>query len=162
MIPISIIVAVANNGVIGKDNQLLWYIPEDLKRFKSITTGHPVIMGRKTWESLKIKPLPNRRNIVITHSTYIVPTGVYIAHSVEEALKLCDPAHENFVIGGETIYRAFLAVANTIYYTKVEADFEGDTHFPELDNSWKLIKEEPGISEKALPFKFSYFTYKKI
>jgi dihydrofolate reductase len=162
MIPISLIAAIADKNAIGFENQLLYHIPEDLKRFKQITTGHTIIMGRKTWESLKVKPLPNRKNIVITNGDLGFPKGITLANSIEDALRACDPENENFVIGGETIYRVFLAVAQTLYITRIYASFEADTFFPEIDQSWKLVSEEPGISEKPLPFQFSYQTYKRL
>lgn len=162
MIPITLIAALADHNAIGLNNNLLCYIPEDLKRFKQITSGHTIIMGRKTWDSLKIKPLPNRKNIVITNSVYDFPKGVTLANSIEEALKACDPASENFVIGGETIYRIFLPFAQKLYITRIYASFDADTFFPEIDKSWEIMSEEPGISQKELPFKFSYQTYKKL
>lgn len=161
MIPVSLIAAVADNNAIGFDNKLLCYIPEDLKRFKQITSGHTIIMGRKTWDSLKIKPLPDRKNIVITNSVFGFPKGIALANSIEDALKACDPTKENFVIGGETIYRVFLPFAQKLYITRINASFEADTFFPEIDRSWEVVSEEPGISQKDLPFTFSYVTYKK-
>jgi len=161
MIPISMIAAVAQNMAIGLNNQLLWYIPEDLKRFKQITQGSTVIMGRKTWESLKIKPLPNRDNIVLTNTQLLKTSNIYIAKSIEEALKFCNPDKENFIIGGEMIYRVFLPIAQKLYITRINADFMADTYFPEIDQSWKLIAKEDGHSEKDLPFTFTYLTYQR-
>jgi dihydrofolate reductase len=159
MKPISMIAAVAENMAIGKNNQLLWYIPEDLKRFKQITQGCTVIMGRKTWESLKIKPLPNRDNIILTNNLTPAPVGAYIANTVEEALNYCKSEKENFIIGGEMIYRVFLPIAQKLYITRIDTDFDADTYFPEIDPSWELVLEEKGISEKELPFTFTYLTY---
>jgi dihydrofolate reductase len=161
MIQISMIAAVAQNMAIGLNNQLLWHIPEDLKRFKQITQGCAVIMGRKTWESLRVKPLPNRDNIVLTNTHFFKPDGVYVANSVEEALKYCSPDKENFIIGGEMIYRVFLPIAQKLYITRINADFEADTFFPEIDQSWKLTIKEEGRSEKDLPFSFTYLTYQR-
>lgn len=161
MIPISMIAAIADNMAIGKDNQLLWYIPEDLKRFKQITQGNTVIMGRKTWESLKIKPLPNRENIILTNYLKEVPSGAYLARSVEEALEQCSPTRENFIIGGEMIYRVFLPIAQKLHITKIHTGYDADAFFPEIDSSWKLIHEEMGHSDKDLPFTFSYLTYSR-
>lgn len=161
MIPITLIAAIADNNAIGLDNKLLYHIPEDLKRFKQITSGHTIIMGRKTWDSLKIKPLPDRKNIVITSSVLGFPKGVIPANSIEDALKACDPANENFVIGGETIYRVFLPFAQKLHITRIYASFEADTFFPEIDRSWEMVSEEPGVSQKTLPFTFSYQTFKK-
>lgn len=159
MISISMIAAVSSNMAIGKNNQLLWYIPEDLKHFKQITQGNTVIMGRKTWESLKIKPLPNRDNVILTNSMSDIPQGVFVAHSVEDALAMCNPEHENFIIGGEMIYRVFLPIAQKLYLTRVNADFDADAFFPEIDASWKLMEDEPGVSARDLPFTFSYQTF---
>lgn len=161
MIPITLIAALADKNAIGFNNNLLYHIPEDLKRFKQITSGHTIIMGRKTWDSLKVKPLPDRKNIVITNSVYGFPKGVVLANSIEEALRSCDSANENFVIGGETIYRIFLPFAQTLNITRIYASFEADTFFPEIDKSWELVSEEPGVSQKDLPFTFTYQTYKK-
>jgi dihydrofolate reductase len=162
MTPITLIAAIADNNAIGHNNQLLCYIPEDLKRFKEITSGHTVIMGRKTWDSLKIKPLPHRKNIIITSGHLHLPEGAFQANSIEDALSQCNPEKENFVIGGETIYRVFLSVAHKLYITRIYSTFEADTFFPEIDQSWKLIHEEPGVSAKPLPFKFAYLTYQKV
>jgi dihydrofolate reductase len=161
MKPISMIAAVAENMAIGKNNQLLWYIPEDLKRFKQITQGCTVIMGRKTWESLKIKPLPKRVNVVLTNNLYPVPASVLVAHTVEDALNYCDSEKENFIIGGEMIYRVFLPIATKLYLTKINTGFDADTFFPEIDPSWELVSSEEGVSEKELPFTFTYLTYQR-
>jgi dihydrofolate reductase len=162
MTPITLIAAIADNNAIGYNNKLLFSIPEDMKRFKEITSGHTVIMGRKTWDSLKVKPLPNRKNIIITSGQPHLQQGVIQANTIEESLNECDPKNENFVIGGETIYRVFLSIAQKLIITRIYASFEADTFFPEIDQSWKLIKEEQGVSEKPLPFKFAYLTYQKV
>jgi dihydrofolate reductase len=158
---ISMIAAVAENMAIGKNNQLLWHIPEDLKRFKQITQGCTVIMGRKTWDSLKIKPLPNRDNIILTNTLINPPNGAIVVNSVEDALGFCQAEKENFIIGGEMIYRVFLPIAQKLYITKINARFEADTFFPEIDHSWELISEVPGSSEKELSFTFTYLTYQR-
>lgn len=145
---ISMIVACAQNMAIGKDNDLLWHISDDLKRFKSLTSGHSVIMGRRTFESLPKKPLPKRRNIVLTHDTnfhYPVPetaTGTLeIAHSIARVEKMIEGEDEAFVIGGAAIYKAFLPMVQNLYVTWVYKDFDADVFFPTIDNSvFALVK----------------------
>lgn len=160
MKPISMIAAIAENNGIGKDNQLLFYIPEDLKRFKQITSGHTVIMGRKTWESLKNKPLPNRKNIILTNSKKITYPGATLVTCLEEALQQCSDASENFIVGGEMIYRLFLPFAQILYITKVHANFDADTFFPNIDeHQWELQEVLEGTSGKELPFTFEFLTY---
>ena len=132
---ISIIVAIASNNAIGKNNDLLWHIPADLKRFKLITSGHPVIMGKRTWESLPRRPLPNRRNIVITDIQGETIEGCEMAYAIDEAIAMCDPAEENFIIGGASVYRQFLPHADRLYLTLVKKDFDADVFFPEIDFS---------------------------
>ena len=127
---ISIIVAVAENGVIGDKNALLWHISEDLKHFKSVTTGHPVVMGRKTFESLG-RPLPNRTNVVITRQRLEIP-GCTVVHSLEEAVMLFPKDEEVFVIGGAQIYAEALPLARRFYLTRVFRAYEGDTKFPRM------------------------------
>ncbi len=160
---ISIIVAVAQNNAIGKDNELLWHLPEDLKRFKAITSGHPVIMGRRTWESLPKRPLPNRRNIVISDIPGDVLDGAEIAGSIEEAVNLCDPAEENFVIGGASVYRQFLPLCNRLYLTRVYKDYEGDVFFPEPDPAeWNLVSSEEGPPDGKNDFTYAYLVYERV
>jgi dihydrofolate reductase len=131
---IVIIAAVARNRVIGKDNRLLWNIPEDMAHFKSLTSGHTVIMGRKTWESLppRFRPLPGRRNIVISRQADYAAPGAEIANSLENALKLASTAAAVFIIGGEQIYRQAMAVADRLEITEVDLEPEGDAWFPEI------------------------------
>ena len=124
---LSLIVAVADNWAIGKDNSLLWHISDDLKRFKALTTGHCIIMGRKTYESFPKRPLPNRRNIVITHGDGTGLEGCEVVHSVQEALEQCESDEQPFIIGGATVYRQFLPFVARIYLTKVFATFDADT-----------------------------------
>lgn len=131
---ISIIVAVAKNGVIGGENNLLWHISDDLKRFKAITSGHGVIMGRKTFESLG-RALPNRRNVVISRNSDYLAQGAEVVGSLEDAIKLFESNDETFVIGGGQIYKQSMEIADKIYITEVDKEFQGDTHFPEIDKS---------------------------
>ncbi len=139
---INVIVAVANNGVIGGDNQLLWHISEDLKNFKRLTTGSPVVMGRKTYESLG-RPLPNRENIVISRSDIEIE-GCRVVHSLQEALALFSPADRVFVIGGAQIYAEAMPLADRLYMTRVHAEYAGgDTYFPEwCADEWQMIGSE--------------------
>lgn len=155
---LSIIVARARNGVIGKDNQLIWHLSDDLKRFKTLTMGHPIVMGRKTFESLP-KILPGRVHYVLTgNPDYKAPEGVLLFHDVKELLAAL-PAGESFVIGGEHMYRELLPYADTMYITEIEEDFEGDAYFPRFDPfRWKL--EESVRGEGQLPHRFC--TYRKV
>lgn len=139
---VSLIAAMGRNRVIGKDNFLPWKLPEDMKRFKEITSGKPVIMGRKTFESIG-KPLPNRLNIIITHDKNYKAEGCAVAHSLGQALKSAEGNEEAMVIGGEQIFREFLPKADRMYLTLIDCDFEGDAHFPEYnENEWKEVKRD--------------------
>ena len=131
---ISIIVAVARNGVIGCHNKLIWHIPGDLKRFKEITMGHPIVMGRRTFESIG-RALPGRTNVVITRNESFEADGVTVAGSVEEAVSMFDPAEEVFIIGGEQIYNQTVGIAHRIYYTEVDQTPRGDAFFESPDTS---------------------------
>jgi dihydrofolate reductase len=140
---ISFVVAVARNGVIGREGGLPWHISSDLKRFKEITMGKPVIMGRKTWDSLPRKPLPGRRNIVITRQPGFPAEGAEVVATPEEALSLCAGAPEVAVIGGGEVYRLFWPIVDRLYLTEVDLEVEGDTHFPDLDPAeWREVARE--------------------
>ncbi len=155
----SIIVAIAENNAIGYNNDLLCYIPGDLKRFKKITSGHAVIMGRKTFFSLPKGALPNRRNIVITDQPEDCCPGAEIVHSIEEAIKIADKTKENFIIGGGTIYEQFLPISQKMYLTLVHKQYEADVFFPEINfDEWAVIEEEKH-PENNPPF--TYLTIKK-
>lgn len=146
------IVAVAENGGIGKDNELLFRISADLKRFKELTSGHTVIMGRKTLQSLPGgRGLPNRRNIVITHDPDFTAERAEVVHSVEEALALADD--DAFVIGGASIYRAMLPYCDKVYLTKVYASADADAFFPTLDG-WQIVAESEPMEENGLTFRY--------
>ncbi|MPR33081.1 dihydrofolate reductase [Salmonirosea aquatica] len=160
---VSILVAVSNNGVIGRDNQLLWRLPDDLKRFKQLTQGHPIIMGRKTFESIG-KPLPGRTSIVITRSPGYIAEGTYVVNSLEEALTVARQHHseEAFIIGGGEIYRQVQEkkLADRLYITRVLADIEGDTFFEVLDEAkWQLVSEEFHDVDERHPIAFSFNNY---
>ena len=153
---ISIIVAVAENGVIGSGNQMPWHITEDLRRFKAITSGHPVVMGRKTFESLG-RALPNRINVVITRNPDYAAEGATVVGSLEDAMGMFPAGEEVFVIGGGEIYRQAMDVADRLYITHVGVAFDGDTHFPEIDpQRWhETWREAHSCGEKfAYPFQF--------
>jgi dihydrofolate reductase len=140
---ISFVVAVSKNGVIGREGGLPWHISSDLKRFKEITMGKPVVMGRKTWESLPRRPLPGRRNIVITRSKDFVADGAEVAATPEEALKLCGDTPEVAVIGGGEIYRLFWPLVDRLYLTEVDLEVAGDTHFPVVSPAeWREVGRE--------------------
>lgn len=157
---ISIIAAVASNGVIGNKNSLLWHIREDLQHFKALTTGHPVVMGRKTYESLG-RPLPDRRNIVITRQK-IELKGCDIVHSLSQALALFGPDEEVFIIGGAQIYAEALPRADRFYLTRVERSYEGDTRFPEWNpDDWQLVACESFLCGTDYPHPFVFETYEK-
>ena len=149
---ISLIAAMGKNRVIGKDNSLPWKLPADLKRFRQITLGKPVVMGRKTFESLG-KPLPNRKNIVITRDKNYKAEGCIVVHSVENALKAAEGNEEVMVIGGEQIFREVLPIANRMYLTFIDKDFEGDAYFPEYNQKeWKETHREEHKDEYNYAF----------
>lgn len=159
---ISIIVAIAENFAIGLNNQLLWHIPDDLKRFKRITSGHQVIMGKLTYKSLPLRPLPNRTNIVITDVKGEKFEGATTVYSIQEALDLCNDNSESFIIGGGSVYRQFLPYCNKLYITVVHKNFKADTFFPEVDfEQWKLIEREDHEKDDHLDFSYSFLTYVK-
>lgn len=158
---ISIIVAVAEDRVIGGDNQLLWRISEDLKRFKTITSGHPVVMGRKTWESLG-RPLPNRTNVVISRNTEYDAVGATVVSSLEQATKMFPESEEIFIIGGGEIYRQTIDTADRIYLTHVHNKYEGDTVFPEIDaQSWKIVSREFHERGEKYEYPFEFINFER-
>ncbi|MDD3739127.1 MAG: dihydrofolate reductase [Lentimicrobiaceae bacterium] len=153
-IPISIIVAIAKNYAIGKDNKLLWHISADLKRFKKLTTGNTIIMGRKTYLSLPRKPLPDRKNIVLTRSKNFEAEGCVVVNNIEQVFENLSPNNENFVIGGESVYRLFMPYANKLYLTVVDREYEADTFFPKINfDEWNIIDEEHLIANDDLHYK---------
>lgn len=159
---ISLIVAVARNRVIGDGNRLIWHISEDLKHFKTITSGHPVIMGRKTYESLG-RPLPNRTNVVISRQKNYQAEGCIVVHSLIEALLLFPAAEEVFILGGAQIYAQALPLADRFYLTEVDADYSGDTYFPEWDRSeWRLTEHESFPHGEKFPHPFTFLRYDRI
>lgn len=160
--PISIIVAVAKNNGIGKNNRLLAYIPGDLPRFRRITSGHTVIMGKNTFLSLPAGPLKNRRNIVITDNHDDSFEGCITVFSIDEAIKECDDDRENFVIGGASVYRQFLPYATKLYLTLINKAFEADTFFPEIDRSvWKQLSGEKPDPSGEVDFDYEYIVLQR-
>lgn len=140
---ISLIAAMGTNGAIGKNNALLWHLPEELKYFRDKTLGKPVIMGRKTFESMHNKPLPKRHNIILTRDAYFAAPQCTIVHSVHQALEAAGPCEEVMIIGGADVYKAFLPIATRLYLTIVHKEYLGDVYFPTMDwSAWKLIAEQ--------------------
>jgi dihydrofolate reductase len=162
---ISLIAALATNNVIGKENDLVWRLPDDFKRFKKITSDHFILMGRKTMESLG-KPLPNRTHLVITRNKdYKVPEGHYVFDSVEEAFIFCQKRNvtQLYVIGGGEIYKQTLPIADELVLTEVEATPEGDTYFPEFDkDNWKISYSEYHPADERHQYAFTYVNYERI
>jgi dihydrofolate reductase len=159
---VSIIVAVAENNVIGLKNQLIWHISEDLKRFKALTTGHCVVMGRKTFESIG-KPLPNRTNIVVSRNRELIIEGCIVVSSLDEAIAVCEKDEEIFIIGGGELYRQALPMASKLYLTIVHKNFEGDTFFPEIDfNQWCEVYREKGKPTETDGLEYTFVNYERI
>ena len=159
---LSLIAAVARNRVIGKDNALLWHLPEDMRHFRETTRGKPVIMGRKTWESLpeSFRPLPGRLNIVVSRNPAYQAPGATLVGSVDEAIRCSGEAKEIFVIGGEELYQQALPLADRLYLTEIEADFSGDAFFPEVSaQDWQEVSRRAQEGD-TLPA-FSFVTYQR-
>lgn len=157
----TIVVAISENHVIGKDNQLLWYMPSDLKHFKDITTGHTVIMGRKTFDSVG-KPLPRRRNIIITRRSITIE-GCEVVNSIEEAFSLCKDEPEVFIVGGAEIYKQAMSITDRIYLTIIYKEFEGDSFFPEINKqAWKEVFREDHQPDDRNPLPYSFITLERI
>ena len=149
MSKLSLIAAVAENGVIGLDNALPWHLPEDLKRFRALTTGHHIIMGRKTYESIG-KPLPGRTTVIITRGNFPAPEGVKIAHSLQEAVDVSGADEEVFFVGGAELYAQALALADRLYLTEIQADVEGDAWFPDYDRAqWREVSRDRRADEAS-------------
>ena len=156
-----LIAAVAKNGVIGKDNTLPWHLPEDLRHFKELTTGHVVIMGRKTWESLpeRFRPLPGRLNVVVTRNAGYAAPGAAVVHSLEAAQKI-DPGGTAFMIGGAELYAHALPLAQRLELTEIDADVDGDARFPAFDRrAWREAKRTAGIGADGL--RYAFVTYER-
>lgn len=157
---LTLIAAVARNGTIGKDNALPWRLSADLKRFKALTTGHPILMGRKTWESLG-RPLPGRHNIVITRNAAYRAEGGTVVNSIDAAITAASGDAEAFVIGGEEIYRLALPLADRLQLTEIGSDFAGDAVFPAFDRSqWRESFREAHVDENGLSYAF--VTYERV
>ncbi|ESU30233.1 hypothetical protein G3A_23025 [Bacillus sp. 17376] len=160
---ISLIWAMDENRVIGYHNQLPWRLPEDLKFFKRVTMGHPIAMGRKTYESIG-KPLPGRENIVITRDENYGPEGCTVIHSIEEMLAYAieNKSEEIFVIGGAEIFKEVLHHADKLYLTMIHHQFEGDTFFPVFDiDKWELESREIGLTDEKNPYDYEFLIYKR-
>lgn len=155
------IAAAAENNALGKENDLVWHLPDDFKRFKKLTTGHHIIMGRKTFESFP-QPLPNRTHIIITRNKDYKAKGAVVVHTLERALEIAKDDPQPFIIGGGEIYKQALPLADKIELTRVHADFEADTFFPEIDEKeWKLVKKEFHTTDEKHKYSFTYLTYER-
>ena len=156
---IIMIAAAAENNALGKDNQLVWHLPDDFKRFKQLTTGHYIIMGRKTFESFP-KPLPNRTHIVISRQKDYHPEGCIVVHDIQKALDLVPKDEDGFVIGGGEIYKLSMPLSDKIELTRVHSAFDADAYFPEIDPSeWTLESSEFHPKDEKHHFDFTYETF---
>ena len=160
---LSIIVAKAKNNIIGKENKLIWHLPEDLKHFKELTTGHTIIMGRKTFESLG-RALPNRKHVVFSQNPdfKVDDENVEIVHSMLQIQEYIENEEENFVIGGAMIYNLLMPYVTKLYVTQINKDFEGDTFFPKIDeNVWKEVSREKGLKNEENNLDYEFIIYKR-
>ncbi len=158
---ITIIAAAGENNELGKDNDLVWHLPDDFKRFKQLTTGHYIIMGRKTFESFP-KPLPNRTHVIITRQKNYNPKGTIVVHSLKEAIEAAKNDSQPFIIGGGEIYKQSLDVADKIELTRVHGTFEADTFFPDInEDEWELVNKEYHPADDRHKYPFTYLTYLK-
>lgn len=160
---INIVVAKASNNVIGAKNDLIWHLPNDLKHFKSLTSGHPIIMGRKTFESLG-RPLPNRTNIVVTRDQNWNAEGIEITSSLVKAIETAKKIDEDvYIIGGGNIYKQAMEFTDVLYITEVHHEFDGDTYFPEIDSEeWEEVDREDFKKDEKHPYAYSFVTYRRI
>jgi len=159
---ISIIVAVSENLGIGNNNELLWHLSEDLRRFKKLTFGKTVIMGKRTWESLPKKPLPGRKNIVLTDVPGENIEGAVTAYSIEDALRMCEKGEDIFIIGGASIYRQFMNIADKLYITHVHQKAEADVYFPEIDPKiWEAVEKEEFTPAEMEGIPYTYIIYER-
>lgn len=157
-----LIAAVAENFALGKNNDLIWHLPNDFKRFKAITSGHHIVMGRKTFESFP-KPLPNRTHVIISKQKEYHPEGCIVVDSMEKAIEICPKNETFFVIGGGEIYALAMPLADKLDITRVHHQFEADTFFPEIDqNKWKLVNTEKHYKDEKHSYDYSFETYTKI
>ena len=158
---ITIVAAAAENNALGKDNDLIWRLPDDFKRFKALTSYHHIIMGRKTFESFP-KPLPNRKHVVVTRQENYQNEAIEVVHSLEEAIQFSSTEDQVFIIGGGEIYKQALPFANKIELTRVHGEFEADAFFPEIDEEkWDLVNSEFHDKDEKHKYSFSYLTYTK-
>lgn len=158
---ITMIAAAAENNALGKDNDLVWHLPDDFKRFKALTTGHHIIMGRKTFESFP-KLLPNRTHVIVTRQENYAPEGTVVTNSLEEALEITSADEQPFIIGGGEIYKLGMDKAELIELTRVHGNFEADTYFPEIpEKDWELVREEFHPADDRHQYAFTYLTYKR-
>jgi dihydrofolate reductase len=163
-VKLALIAAVARDGVIGRDNAIPWQLPEDARRFREVTMGHPVVMGRRTWESLpeRFRPLPGRRNVVVTRNDAWHAEGAERAASLEEALRLLDEAPRVFVIGGAELYAEALPLADELVVTEIDAEVEGDVFFPTWDRAeFDEVSREEHVSDDGVPFAFVTYRRKR-
>jgi dihydrofolate reductase len=159
---ISLIVAIADDNVIGIENRLPWKLPADMRWFRLHTLGKPIVMGRKTFESFGGKPLPDRTNIVVTSDTDYKADGALVAHSIDEALKLAGDVDEVMIIGGDSFYRQMLPRADLFYLTQVHGKFEADAWFPEFDlNEWKELERTEYPADEANPYACSFIVLQR-
>lgn len=158
---LTIIAAAGENNALGKNNDLVWHLPDDFKRFKRLTSGHHIIMGRKTFESFP-KLLPGRKHVIITRKEDYHPDNTSVVHSLEEAIRISKLDEQPFIIGGGEIYKIAMEKAEKIELTRVHGEFEADTFFPEIDeNKWKLVKEEFHDKDEKHKYSFTYLTYER-
>lgn len=159
---LTLIAATSTNHALGKDNQLVWHLPNDFKRFKTLTSGHFIIMGRKTFESFP-KPLPNRTHVIITRQkNYEVPEGCIVVSSLEKAIEACPKNEEIYIIGGGEIYKQAIEIADKVELTRVHTEVEADTFFPEINlEEWKIVFEEHHAKDENHAFDFTFQTFVK-
>ena len=158
---ITMIAAAAENNALGKDNDLVWHLPDDFKRFKRLTSGHHIIMGRKTFESFP-KLLPDRTHVIITRKDDYAPDGTIVVNSLEEALRVSKLDDQPFIIGGGEIYKLGMDVAERIELTRVHAEFDADTYFPKIDEEkWKVVKEQFHDKDEKHEHSFTYLTLER-
>lgn len=159
---ISLIAVMAKDRVIGLDNRMPWHLPADLRHFKALTLGKPVVMGRQTYLSLG-KPLPGRRNIVLTHDVHFMAAGCDIAHDWQQALALCSECEEMMVIGGQAVYQQTLPLATRMYLTEIDLSVQGDRFFPQWDeDEWQLLASESFVADDKNPYNYRFLDYRRI